>query len=520
MKIEKLWIKKFKNLIDFEVEFDKEELVAVLIGWNGTGKSNLLEALVLIFRNLDLGIEAPFPYKLEYRCRKNQIQIDASSENLKAMKIKITVNGESISFNQFKNAHNREYLPNFIFGYYSGPSNRLEEHFGKHQEKFYQTLLKGVEKPLRPLFYARAEHSHFVLLAFFVDPGQEMRDFLKDYLCIEDLESILFIMKKPPWKSPGGDKRFWNARGTVKNLLDKLYKISLAPIRLSRRVESGLRKTETKEFLYLYVKDIVCLRELAKDYKTLSDFFKALESTYISELIEDVRIRVKVRNVDGSLTFRELSEGEQQLLIVIGLLRFTGEDESLFLLDEPDTHLNPSWSVRYLELLKQYAGDINTGHIIMATHDPLVMGSLSKEQVKIMQRDDDTGKIYASVPEDDPRGMGFAGILTSDMFGLRSTLDLPTLRLLDEKRQLAIKESLTENEKDRLAHLNRELDDNLGITKVIRDPLYQLFVDAWTKQKQVNKSKSEITISKEDRQRRKQIAEEIIKKLIEKKKEI
>ncbi|TOM44863.1 hypothetical protein CGH75_27395, partial [Vibrio parahaemolyticus] len=73
--------------------------------------------------------------------------------------------------------------------------------------------------------------------------------------------------------------------------------------------------------------------------KLPSEFFQDLESTYVSELISEVRIRVKLKKNDGSVTFRELSEGEQQLLTVLGLLRFTAEDESLFLLDEPDTHL-------------------------------------------------------------------------------------------------------------------------------------------------------------------------------------
>jgi hypothetical protein len=34
-----------------------------------------------------------------------------------------------------------------------------------------------------------------------------------------------------------------------------------------------------------------------------------------------------------------LSEGEQQLLMVLGLMRFTKSHQSLVLLDEPDTHL-------------------------------------------------------------------------------------------------------------------------------------------------------------------------------------
>ena len=54
MKLDKLWIKDFKNLKDFTIDFDVEQKTTVLIGHNGTGKSNLIEALVIIFRDLDL----------------------------------------------------------------------------------------------------------------------------------------------------------------------------------------------------------------------------------------------------------------------------------------------------------------------------------------------------------------------------------------------------------------------------------------------------------------------------------
>ena len=112
------------------------------------------------------------------------------------------------------------------------------------------------------------------------------------------------------------------------------------------------KKQQSLEHLYLFLPDLEHVRTLAGHYDTQQDFFKALESTYISKLISEVRISVRARQVDGSLTFRELSEGEQQLLMVLGLLRFTREDESLFLLDEPDTHLNPAWSVQYPAIIQ------------------------------------------------------------------------------------------------------------------------------------------------------------------------
>jgi predicted ATP-dependent endonuclease of OLD family len=59
----------FKNLIDFEIGFDEGSPTTVLVGRNGTGKSNVLEALTVIFRDLDLELALPpFAYDLKYTC--------------------------------------------------------------------------------------------------------------------------------------------------------------------------------------------------------------------------------------------------------------------------------------------------------------------------------------------------------------------------------------------------------------------------------------------------------------------
>ena len=81
MRLDKLWIKQFKNLIGVEIDFSESDWVTVIIGWNGTGKSNILEALVMIFRDLDLGkAKPPFAYRLDYRCRGQRIAIDADPD--------------------------------------------------------------------------------------------------------------------------------------------------------------------------------------------------------------------------------------------------------------------------------------------------------------------------------------------------------------------------------------------------------------------------------------------------------
>ena len=80
MRIDKLWIKGFRNLKDFKIDFDEDQLTTVLIGRNGTGKSNLIEAIVIIFRNLDLSKPPVFSYNLTYLCREHKIQIKADAD--------------------------------------------------------------------------------------------------------------------------------------------------------------------------------------------------------------------------------------------------------------------------------------------------------------------------------------------------------------------------------------------------------------------------------------------------------
>ena len=199
-----------------------------------------------------------------------------------------------------------------------------------------------------------------------------------------------------------------------------------------------------------------------------------------------MRIRVKVEKSDGSLTFRELSEGEQQLLMVLGLLRFTREEESLFLLDEPDTHLNPAWSMEYLHYLQDVAGldsfvnQNENSHIVLATHDPIVISTLKQQQIQIMKRREGSLEVDAVTPSQDPKGLGYTGILMSDMFGLRSDLDAATLELLDRKAKLAAKEDeeLTEQDLKDLEEINEKLEPT-GFLESYSDPYFAQFLKAF-----------------------------------------
>jgi predicted ATP-binding protein involved in virulence len=77
MRLDRIRIPSYRNLRSFEIDFDEKQPTTVLLGRNGTGKSNLIEAIVEIFRDLELGAAPSFAYSIQYVCRERVIRINA-----------------------------------------------------------------------------------------------------------------------------------------------------------------------------------------------------------------------------------------------------------------------------------------------------------------------------------------------------------------------------------------------------------------------------------------------------------
>jgi predicted ATP-dependent endonuclease of OLD family len=547
MRIIRLVIPNFKNLKGFKLEPDSQHMTTVVIGQNATGKSNLIEALVLIFRHLDLAEEPPKElqnYEIEYVCRENKVHITAIDGETK---IEVTDRGKKqphkLSLGKLAKAAN-ELLPRHIFAYYSGRNERLEGLFHEHQKRQFQSYrgelkrtdagdyaLKSDDVPLRRLFYCRNEHSQPILLTYLIEQARngnanykEKSDLLKEYLGIEGLESALFVLKKPHGEPSSlmkskGDERFWYASGVLAETIDVLWRNALAPIdhELDKTIDFRGHKRK-QETLYLYL-DCKRLLRAADEIGDTMHFFRQLEGLYMADFLDEIRIQVKRVGIHEPLFFRELSEGEQQLMTVLGLIRFTRDDETLFLLDEPDTHLNPIWKYNYFQMIDRLFGENenqrNKNQLFMTTHDPLMLGSLVKEQVRVLTQV--AGELSAEEPVQDPRGMGFTALLRSEMFGLRSTIDYQTLMDLDDRNRLMsirAKDGLDNAQKARLEELQKRLDE-LGFGYETKDPLYQFFLEKLYEHKRKPLSK---VLTQQQIQEQEKLADKIVREVIHKEK--
>ena len=558
MRIKRLEIANFKNLKNLVLE-PRDYTAQVVIGQNASGKSNLIEALVAIFRHLDLAKHPPFDYQLEYTCRGHHVIILASSNKVTIeVKNKASNTPQIIELDEFA-SNALEYLPAQVFAYYSGRNERLEQLFFEHQKQQYLKLrgqyvenkegeleYKSEDVLLRRLFYCRNEHSSLILLTYLIDlerkkiqgKSDDLKkelNLLREYLQISGIESALFVLQKPQQlpiedinetdteltelENPG-DERFWNASGVMADFLSILWKYALAPIDEEINKLIDFRGyTQPQENIYLYL-DKKRLIKAAEEIGDVNIFFRQIEGVYMAGYLNEVRIQVRREGSENPIFYKELSEGEQQLMTVLGLLQFNRDDESLFLLDEPDTHLNPIWKYNYFSLmiddvLASKEDFLNKNQLFITTHDPLMLGSLLKEQVLVLIKSNQGTTVEH--PYQNPRGMGFSNLLRSEMFGLRSTIDRKTLDDLDERNRLIAKRSksgLEPNETTKLTELQERLEE-LGFGREFQDPMYQLFIE---KMYETKKQPVDQILSKEQIDEQSQLAEKIVKALIHKEK--
>lgn len=525
MRLLRVYIDGYRNLKKVEVNFDKESLTTVVIGENGSGKSNLIEAIVEVFRAWDLGRPSSlkFEYDISYEVRGQTLGLAGTNGTLKLNIIREKMEGSvelspSISPSNFwKHLNNRlacafswpeEYdlldtldgrwvLPDLIFGYYSGSSRRLERLFDDHQSRYYNVIKRKKPKNkyeeariARRLFYCRPIHGVLALLSYLARPGKDgdPKQLLTDRLKITGFHSALAHLKQPSWFS--GSKvaalretgNVWGAHGPAGNCTRALKDVAFYPIELEGSVVDDYRRKASKEAqLACFVRDKKALKNFATNYKTDQEMFAALEAADISDLFREMIVWVTRKNDEsGDISFSDLSDGERQLLMVLGLIRVSRGKEALFLLDEPDTHLNPAWQLTYLDLIREWTevatkGEEDKCQIIMTSHNPLTIAALTKKEVRVMQKGEDD-QVTVSEPYADPRGMGFTSTLT-EIFGLPTTLDPETQKQIDDRNVLAQIDKRTADQEKQLIEINDKLN-RLGFMNESRDPLYHEFLRA------------------------------------------
>ena len=192
----------------------------------------------------------------------------------------------------------------------------------------------------------------------------------------------------------------------------------------------------------------------------------------INEIFENLNIDVKVEDIsqDGrnitlftnsagdKFDINELSSGEKQLFLRTLAIKMLNPENSIILIDEPELSLHPKWQQKIVDVYRKI-GENN--QIIIATHSPHILGSVKKENIMLLDKDED-GKIVVKTGDKlyDSYGQPTERIL-EDIMGLKTTRNQ---EIFDRLKK--IREMVNENkyETDEFKKDYTELKNLLGTT--------------------------------------------------------
>jgi hypothetical protein len=129
--------------------------------------------------------------------------------------------------------------------------------------------------------------------------------------------------------------------------------------------------------------------------------------------------------------------------------------EGIVLLDEIGSHLHPRWRMRIVGALRRTFPRVE---FLASTHDPLCLRGLDDGEVAVMRRDA-RGRVTALTAGLPPiRGLRVDQLLTSELFGMSSTIDPEVEALFTEYYRLLASPARTEAEQSRVAELRDALE--------------------------------------------------------------
>lgn len=484
----------------------------VCAGRNGSGKSNLLEALAAIFYHMECiylenrpdsfdydekenpkGFQSkqgvPDGFEVEYLIRRpNDLPVNDDQVRVQLTKVPKEDpqwrlwNATQNDWEKLEDLEKREklstgralrrsLLPDYILGYSSGENEILSLPFFKMRfvqfDEYWNHLQTQTRYPGRPetrLAYLDNGFSQAILLCNLLFQNEATLQPFREDVGIEALKEFRIILRRSIQISPKIAEQFGKDNPAVRNDPESgQYSINLVRLlEADERLQEALKAqpeqssmkyenfdpavTRLKRCATLSYEDEAadtlildyCVNEetrkafsanftdalelfqafqvlLTLNLYPVSDALKAdlyrSDSHYVGEtvptLASDQRImRFKnvfftKRGVTQPILHKSLSDGEHQLLHSLGLCLLFRDTNSLFLLDEPETHFNPDWRASFITRLNTCLQGREGGsqEMLITTHSPFLISDSKPDKVLVFEKDKATGIVSISHPD-------------------------------------------------------------------------------------------------------------------------
>lgn len=421
MRLKSVYISQYKNLRNFDLSFDGTNFLDVFVGTNGSGKSNLFEALIEIFRHLvefgGTGNTIGFDYRIAYEIEDKEVRFEWRSGRL------------AISFDgKPRRSMNGVPLPNNLLIYYSGHNDTVGGLIAHYADEFRERIKKAGPGESRWFLGIGPEYKSLLLTMLLFQPEDNpARRYIVEKLGIESLglaipgqtertEPVIRVVLKRPEYAKGNPRfdielndetdSYWRAEGVVRQFLDSLTRCDA---RLSERftITEGYLAGEDQYVLHL------SLRQLQQEYgeREALWLFRQFDNLKTLGMLAEISAPLRLKGgADGNVQF--FSDGQFQTVYIYAVVELFKNSNCLMLLDEPDAFLHPEWQFEFLRQILDITGTAaKSNHVLMSSHSASTITTASENQIRLIGFNGDTAMITTASKVEIIRSLS-AGLIT------------------------------------------------------------------------------------------------------------
>lgn len=459
--------------VDFESEPSESELEGVantvlsphcLIGQNGSGKSQLLQLLAEIFQSAwcahapnqerDVADRSTL-FTLEYLIAQQDgngaehIRLRRLKKGTRIMPLEMSVHrdGEWVPVSIDDERFGAR-LPSVIVGYTSGDNETLSLPFfvsrAGYAKSVREAAFEGPEQLVadnRLLLIDYSTHLEVLVANLLLGTPAVQKAILEDarldhlasFRCVVQLNHLTRLRsKRRGSEQRKGVQLTDELEGYIAALQSAAtcwsYDSKLEVYVFDFLVNDATRAVFAKNFdspivLYRAFHKLALLNDLAIPSKARDRLKKEIETRRFASRLpepqdeekifrfEQVRFyRGEEKFIGRSLDYVSLSDGEHQLAQILGMFAMILQNNALFILDEPESHFNPQWRVKFVKRLLNLPVEGRGGQeVILTSHAPFVPSDLRRDQVHVFSKA--KGKVQIVRPSIETYGAAFDRIL-------------------------------------------------------------------------------------------------------------
>jgi restriction system-associated AAA family ATPase len=471
----------YRSLGPFDCSFhlDKESPYEAspicLVGLNGSGKSNLIEAVAEVFCFLELinlpwkKIESPSSryrenrhrFHLEYTIQDNKGELLIRVRKSKKKGAEFFIVKSDGSEDPVPSGREQLLLlPRRIVGYSSGLNETVSHPFLRTKTIYSEEVRdaappEGVLTPEEDrvfdtrTLYMDYESNRAILICNFIFGKKSELDVINKYTRVRGVSSFgLHFNRKRAGTS--GVHSTVRLTGELQSYLRKFAYCAGSPLnetqlfydfnfKLTHEIKKRFRREfKTAENLFMamhkwsLLNALVLSDEQRKVYLRSDITNGALErppsvppSDRVFDIV-DLKVNLSVPRIE--IDYSGLSDGEHQFIQVFGTAMLFSDPGTLFLLDEPESHFNPEWRTKFNLILNALRNSSRQEYII-STHSPFIVSGSRKSNVYKFERD--AAKIKFDPVDFETYGASF-DVLLKKLFSVDSLIDQSAKQELQE----------------------------------------------------------------------------------------